>query len=251
MIGAWIGSASLGIMVARYFKQTWTGSQCCKKDVWFVVHRLMMILTWLLTLAGFFLIFVELGWEWIGNRAPENIQNYHHILGCVTTGLCFIQPIMALFRPHPGTSKRSLFNWLHWFVGNSAQIVGIVTIFFAVDLDKAQLPQETDYLLIAFVVFHALLHLVMSCLVCKSDSSANYKPASKNGYPMRQMPPPRHFPEYEELKRDAPGGNLRKFFLAFYIVVGSLVTAALIALVVLAPTRPNLVQAGLLPKKPL
>ena len=105
MIGAWIGSASLGIMVARYFKQTWTGSQCCKKDVWFVVHRLMMILTWLLTLAGFFLIFVELGWEWIGNRAPENIQNYHHILGCVTTGLCFIQPFMALFRPHPGNLR--------------------------------------------------------------------------------------------------------------------------------------------------
>ena len=39
MIGAWIGAASLGMMVARYFKQTWTGTQCCKKDMWFVVHR--------------------------------------------------------------------------------------------------------------------------------------------------------------------------------------------------------------------
>ena len=39
MIGAWLGSASLGILVARYFKQTWTGAQCCKKDVWFVIHR--------------------------------------------------------------------------------------------------------------------------------------------------------------------------------------------------------------------
>ena len=31
MIAAWIGAASLGMMVARYFKQTWTGAQCCKK----------------------------------------------------------------------------------------------------------------------------------------------------------------------------------------------------------------------------
>ena len=50
-------------------------------------------------------------------------------------------------------SRRPLFNWLHWFVGNSAHIVGIVTIFFAVSLDKAELPKETDYLIIALVIF--------------------------------------------------------------------------------------------------
>ena len=48
------------MMVARYFKPTWTGAQCCSKDIWFVIHRLMMVLTWFLTLAGFFLIFFEL-----------------------------------------------------------------------------------------------------------------------------------------------------------------------------------------------
>ena len=83
----------------------------------------------------------------------------------------------------PFISRRPLFNWLHWFVGNSAHIVGIVTIFFAVSLDKAELPKETDYLLIAFVIFHALIHLIMSCLVCKSetaDRGYQTKP-SKNG----------------------------------------------------------------------
>ena len=70
---------------------------------------------------------------------------------------------------------------------------------------------------------------------------------------MRHMPGGgRHntFPEYEELKRDAPGGALRKFFLALYIIVGSLVTAALVALVILAPTRQALVDANILPKDP-
>ena len=49
------------------------------------------------------------------------------------------------------------------------QIVGIVAIFFAVELDKAELPMETDYLLIAFVAFHFLMHLVLSILMCSSD----------------------------------------------------------------------------------
>ena len=44
---------------ARYFKQTWTGAQCCSKDMWFVIHRLMMVLTWLQTLSGFFLTFFK------------------------------------------------------------------------------------------------------------------------------------------------------------------------------------------------
>lgn len=37
MIIAWIGTASIGILLARYFKQTWVGSSLCGKDVWFAV----------------------------------------------------------------------------------------------------------------------------------------------------------------------------------------------------------------------
>lgn len=54
------------------------------------------------------------------------------------------------------------------------------------------------------------------------------------------------YPDYEELKGDAPGSGLRKFFLAVYILVAGLVAAALIALVVLAPSRRYLQDAGIL-----
>ena len=37
MLTAWIGTASVGILLARYFKQTWVGSQLCGKDQWFAV----------------------------------------------------------------------------------------------------------------------------------------------------------------------------------------------------------------------
>ena len=38
MIIAWIGTASTGILLARYYKQTWVGSSMCGKDQWFVVR---------------------------------------------------------------------------------------------------------------------------------------------------------------------------------------------------------------------
>jgi hypothetical protein len=40
MVAAWIGSASIGILLARYFKKTWVGSQLCGKDQWFAVSVL-------------------------------------------------------------------------------------------------------------------------------------------------------------------------------------------------------------------
>ena len=76
---------------------------------------------------------------------------------------------MALFRPHPNGKYRPMFNWVHWFVGNSAQIVAFAAIFFAVELQKAELPPETTYLLIAYVIFHALVHLLLTVTKCVSD----------------------------------------------------------------------------------
>ena len=37
MIFAWIGTASIGILLARYFKNTYVGSSLCGKDIWFAV----------------------------------------------------------------------------------------------------------------------------------------------------------------------------------------------------------------------
>ena len=96
----------------------------------------------------------------------------HYIIKSPFSGLCFIQPIMALFRPGPNGKYRPLFNWTHWFVGNSAQIVAFGAIFFAVELQKAELPPETTYLLIAYVIFHALVHLLLTITKCVSDRKA-------------------------------------------------------------------------------
>lgn len=37
MIAAWVGAASSGIVLARYFKQTWKNYKACNIDQWFHV----------------------------------------------------------------------------------------------------------------------------------------------------------------------------------------------------------------------
>ena len=54
------------------------------------------------------------------------------------------------------------------------------------------------------------------------------RPMTRNGHA---------YPDYEELKRDAPGSSVRIFVLIVYMLVNVIVTAALILLVVMAPAR--------------
>lgn len=37
MLAAWIGTASIGILLARYYRQTWVDRSLCGKDLWFAV----------------------------------------------------------------------------------------------------------------------------------------------------------------------------------------------------------------------
>ncbi|SPP73934.1 putative ferric-chelate reductase 1 homolog isoform X1 [Drosophila guanche] len=237
MIAAWIGTTSLGIIFARYFKQTWVGSQSCGKDQWFAWHRLLMVTTWSLTIAAYILIWVEL------KRA---VWHAHSIIGLITVILCFLQPIGALFRPGPNDKKRPYFNWGHWLGGNLAHILGIVTIFFSVKLPKAELPEWMDWILVAFVVVHVLVHLIFSIGLCLNHwqitgmASERHLSQRANTFQMGEMSP--HHQQHAmrngmsmERKMDAPYGAMRKGLLGVYGVVLVLFVVVLILLVVLAP----------------
>lgn len=225
MLTAWIGTASLGILLARYFRQTWVGSQLCGKDQWFAWHRFLMVLTWVLTMAGFVIIFVEIG-GW------SQVDNPHAILGVVTTVLCFLQPIGAYFRPHPGTKRRPLFNWVHWLGGNLAHIIAIVAIFFAVKLQKAELPEWLDFILVAFVAFHVFMHLIFSIGGCVSERRNSQRVTS---FPMADMTPSRNSMSSMDRKQDAAFSGFRKVMLFFYILIILAFVVALVVITVLAP----------------
>lgn len=230
MIAAWIGTTSVGIILARYFKQTWVGNQLCGKDQWFAWHRICMVTTWSLTMAAFVIIFVEIG-TWSSERNP------HAILGVVTTVICFLQPIGALFRPAPNAKNRPIFNWVHWLGGNLAHILAIVTIFFAVKLTKAELPDWMDWILVAFVAFHVLVHLIFSISGCVSDRRSAQR---VNSFPMGDMTGDRNNSGWKvDRKQDASFAGIRKSLLAVYIVIAILFVVAFIVIIVLAPIEES------------
>ncbi|CAH2058294.1 unnamed protein product, partial [Iphiclides podalirius] len=236
MLAAWMGSASAGILLARYFRATWVGRRLAGNDIWFAYHRILMAGTWVLTLVGFVVILVE-----AGGWAPGG-GNPHAITGIVTVILCFIQPIGAYFRPHPGTKKRPIFNWLHWFIGNAAHILAIVTIFLAVYLPKAELPVWSVYILAAFVAFHVIMHVLLSLSACASSGRvSNGRVAS---FPLKEMArgvggaggiaPPRQL-AHVDADADAPFSSFRRHMLSIYVAITLIFVVAMICLVALAP----------------
>nr|CAD7602023.1 unnamed protein product [Timema genevievae] len=181
MIAAWIGAASVGILLARYFKQTWVGKPFCGKDQWFAWHRLLMLLVWSLTIAAFVLIFVEL-------KSWSSEDNPHAIL--------------------------------------------VVTIFFAIELSKAQLPEWTTWILVVYVAFHVAMHFVLSVVGCASERTTSSR---VNSFPMSDRTSSRSPLSDTDRRTDAPLSCFRKLLLALYLVVIIVLTVVLILIVVLAP----------------
>jgi hypothetical protein len=86
-------------------------------------------------IAAFVCIFVETNWTWIGptpyNLPAPSSPNYwyvvHAMVGILAVVLAWFQPIMAVFRCHPGGTFRFIFNYLHFAAGISAwALAGIV-----------------------------------------------------------------------------------------------------------------------------
>lgn len=127
-----------------------------------------MCSTWVLHIASFITIFVYV------NGFTQD-SNPHAILGIATTVFVFLQPIGGLFRPGPKDKGRKAFNVMHWFGGTAAQILAIVTMFFAVTLSKAELPEVFYWILTAFVGSTILAHVLLTISSWIADHSNTKK----------------------------------------------------------------------------
>lgn len=155
MLIAWMSTVSAGVIIARYFKPDWPGSNILGQKVWFQLHRILMTLTVLLTLVGFVLPFMYRG-GW------SKQAGLHPYLGCVVMALAVIQPVMALFRPAPDASRRYIFNWMHFGIGTVAQIVAVITVFLGIHQQALHLPAPwSTGLLGSIVVWFVLADVVL------------------------------------------------------------------------------------------
>ncbi|XP_046651670.1 putative ferric-chelate reductase 1 homolog [Daphnia pulicaria] len=196
MVIAWLMAASVGMLMPRYMKKTWVGKKFMKKDLWFVCHQGLMVLAWTLTVIGFIIIFIDVD-GWVSESVSENP---HPLIGCITTVLAFIQPFMALMRPMPNAPNRYIFNWAHMLVGYSAHILAITCIFLAVEMEEAELPYETYWILTAHICCYVGAHLLLTYLANRNNK--NPGAVSKEGPP-----------------KDYKGSSIRKGILAGYVCV--------------------------------
>ncbi|XP_077189110.1 ferric-chelate reductase 1-like isoform X2 [Paroedura picta] len=167
MFVAWMTTVNIGVIVARFFKPVWSHSLWFGEEIWFQVHRMLMMTTVLLTSISFVLPFVYRG-GW------SQQASFHPYLGCTVMALALIQPLMAAFRPPPQAPRRQFFNWLHWSTGTTARILAVVTMFLGMDLPALNLPNPWDiYAMIGFVAWHVGLDVLLEihgyCLIRKVE----------------------------------------------------------------------------------
>uniref|UniRef100_A0A8C1R6K4 Ferric-chelate reductase 1a n=1 Tax=Cyprinus carpio TaxID=7962 RepID=A0A8C1R6K4_CYPCA len=147
MLIAWMLAGSTGKLMAAYFKPDWPEQTLFGQKIWFQVC--------FYTVFYFFIDFFHFNFRHF--RA-----GVHPYLGCTVMILAFCQPIMAAFRPAPDSSRRWIFNWLHWGVGNAAEIIAVVSMFFGIRQQSLLLPYPwTTGVLSAFVVWTIVLKLVL------------------------------------------------------------------------------------------
>ena len=142
------------------------------KDLWFVLHRSLMTLTVLLSIAAVILVMVEAKLDPLSLSSLR--LNAHPVVGLLCVLLAILQPIMAALRPHPGAERRPLFNWAHWGVGNSSYTLSLVAMFLAGSLAKANLSSVSwwTWILVAFVILHFIVHIILSIDMARSERSA-------------------------------------------------------------------------------
>ncbi|KAF1372743.1 hypothetical protein PFLUV_G00250780 [Perca fluviatilis] len=165
MLISWMTLGSLGMMVARYLKKTAKGEKVIGKDVWFVVHVGVMILTVAATIIAFILIF-SYEQKWSGG--------VHPVLGCLVMILSFLQPIMALLRCAPQHPRRFLFNWSHALNALVIKVLAVAAIFTGLQY----LDSTTDQWLVKVMggmvgweaLFFILLDVQSRCMVNRTDT---------------------------------------------------------------------------------
>jgi hypothetical protein len=135
MVFAWMFFAPTGILIARYgrFLHIGTRRKLLGDSIWFQAHRLALALAAIATLLGFFLILAETQSTWVDLDSDGPLLYAHSIMGVTIVGLATIQIWMALFRCHPSSKFRFIYNWVHRTTGLLAFVLSVPTIFVIVN----------------------------------------------------------------------------------------------------------------------
>lgn len=91
---------------------------------WFPFHMAIQVPGVAAITAGAIISFVYL----------PSLRTTHGSLGLVVIIVVWIQPLLALARPHPGARLRLLWFSIHWLLGVGAIVAGWVNVFSGLKL---------------------------------------------------------------------------------------------------------------------
>ncbi|CAK6973285.1 putative ferric-chelate reductase 1 [Scomber scombrus] len=133
MLTAWMWTVSTAVFISRHYKHLWPEKTLLGHRLWFQLHRTMMVLAVVLTVAAFTLPFIY-------RRGWSKHAGSHPYIGCTVIALSVLQPIMAMFRPAPGSPRRIIFSWTHFVTGTVTQILAVVCVFLGAGQQALLLP---------------------------------------------------------------------------------------------------------------
>ncbi|CAF1163143.1 unnamed protein product [Rotaria sp. Silwood1] len=177
MIFTWIVLVSTGILIARYFKLSWSNKKICNKAVWFAIHRAIMTCVAILTLIAFVLILVYKKGQWVPQHTK--IEFVHSIFGIFVISFSVIQPFMALFRCNPDAHYRFIFNYAHATVGFSALTFSIVAIFLAMFFTELNFQLKKEWAIL--VVWLCWLPIIFIIFEVIEIYFPKFSPSIENG----------------------------------------------------------------------
>ncbi|CAF0731306.1 unnamed protein product [Brachionus calyciflorus] len=155
MIIAWMIFVPIAIVVARYMRFLFPTKKLCGSSVWLAVHRTLMLLVPVLSIAAFIVILANLNWDWV--KPSKTLHFIHSIFGIFAIFLSFFQVMLAYIRPRFTESARNIFVLIHRWVGILALISATVAIFLGVCMPEMRLGTVGWGTMIGYVVYLILI----------------------------------------------------------------------------------------------
>ncbi|KAJ0985958.1 hypothetical protein J5N97_004314 [Dioscorea zingiberensis] len=130
----------VGILVIRMSNRVECGRRL---KALFYSHVILQITAVLLALAGAILSIIHF---------ENSFSNTHQRIGLALYGFIVIQPLVGFFRPQRGVKVRSIWYFVHWFLGNGICILGIINIYIGLHAFHAKTSKSVRIWTILFTV---------------------------------------------------------------------------------------------------
>ncbi|XP_044496734.1 cytochrome b561 domain-containing protein At4g18260 isoform X2 [Mangifera indica] len=142
----------VGILTIRMSSKKETGSKEAK--VFFYLHIVLQILS---------VVLMTIGAVMSIKNFENSFDNYHQKFGLALYGAMWVQALIGFFRPPRGNIRRSTWYFLHWLIGTTISLVGIINIYTGLEAYHDKTSRSTAIWTILFtaeICFLAFFYLV-------------------------------------------------------------------------------------------